>query len=75
MGREQSLVRHQAGITMDEIEDVIWATRYWNRNKHDRAGDITTVGVTSAGRRIRVIAVWDSKHRSVRPINAWEEGR
>lgn len=63
------------GITMEEIEQAILATRYWQRNKRGRAGDITTVGDTWAGRRVRVIAVWDGQRRRIRPINAWEEER
>lgn len=63
------------GITTDEIEQVIWAARFWQRNKRGRSGDITTVGETWAGRLIRVIAVWDGHARLIRPINAWEEGR
>lgn len=63
------------GISMDEIEEIMLATRDWQRNKNNRAGNVSTVGTTLAGRRIRVIASWDPERRRIRPINAWEENR
>jgi hypothetical protein len=42
------------------------------RNKRGRSGDVRIDSVTGGGRKVVVIAAYDSVRRSLRPITAWE---
>jgi uncharacterized DUF497 family protein len=66
---EAHATRH--GVSVAEIEQVLAAGPGLRPDRRGR-GDFLADGSTEAGRRVRVVVVFDPTRRVLRPITAWE---
>lgn len=60
------------GLSVTEIVQAVNNAESMRRNKRGRSGNVRIDSVTGGGRKVVVIAAYDSARRSLRPITAWE---
>ena len=67
-GNEGHVTRH--GVSVTEIVEVFRNAPVVRRNRRERSAGYTAIGVTDAGRQVKV--AFDHDAGVVRPIAAWE---